>query len=279
MSCNEIEYCLRLYESMAKPCSALGAYAFVISLNRALDEDYLLKRLQLHPDSEVIDMIRHDQHQHKVFLSRCWVSSSGVPIDLINGVKVSLTNETINQKNSAWTMEKQNKAVRSLQELFPDVSNEILLQAYHRCVSAFQSKIGRQLEIEIKSFLESHGFPYREQVIVNSQGFIVGFNTAKNTKGLHRVDFLVGHGILAGKHIGDFIVISSKRSTRERHAQDDWIKEFQPRKYIFLTLTDDYPSSQSFEESERRLIITSKPRANDDRIYKLAYEDLLNVLM
>jgi hypothetical protein len=50
-------------------------------------------------------------------------------------------------------------------------------------------------------------------------------------------------------------------------------------KYILLTLSNDYPSSVRFRETEQRKIITCFPKLKDDRIYKLNYEDLINKLI
>lgn len=43
-------------------------------------------------------------------------------------------------------------------------------------------------------------------------------------------------------------------------------------------MNDDYPSSDRFKENEKRIIVTSQKKKNDDRIYKYGFEDLINCL-
>ena len=51
-----------------------------------------------------------------------------------------------------------------------------------------------------------------------------------------------------------------------------------PARYILITTSDDYPLSSRFQESEKRMIITTQSKRNDDRIYKLNFSNLYNLV-
>jgi hypothetical protein len=125
--------------------------------------------------------------------------------------------------------------------------------------------------------LDENNISYKKQVTINKSGIIVGFNVKKG-KCYHIIDFVIGENIEIGQSIIDYIVISCKTTCRERWTQDDWSYTFIPKLYILLTLSNDYPPSTRFREDMQRKIITCIPKRNDDRIYKLNFENLIEEL-
>ena len=163
-----------------------------------------------------------------------------------------------------------------------DLSDHQLQYLQTQFISGFQrkkSKNGRGLEDLIRELLTSHRIPFRTQVTIDKNGRIVG-DKQKRDKCHHIVDFVIGDSIDAGKSITDFQVVSCKTTARERWKQDDWTLRQLPLKYIFLTLSDEYPSKDKFGESEIRKIITCnpKPAKKDDRVYRLNLDDLVREL-
>ena len=176
---------------------------------------------------------------------------------------------------------KKNEIIYELKNIAPSLSDDDLILLYNKSISIHQSKIqknGNFLENDILcNFLNHYKINYKKQVTINKNGIIVGFNQKKQ-KCYHIIDFVIGKNIEVGKSILDFIVISCKTTCRERWTQDDWSYTYTPLLYILLTISDDYPLSERFREDNQRKIITCKPKKNDDRIYKLNYEDLFELL-
>jgi hypothetical protein len=174
---------------------------------------------------------------------------------------------------------KNKKIIEELRQIAPTLSDVELLALYNKSISIHQSKIqgnGDFLENDILvGMLEQNNIPYRKQVTINKSGIIVGFNE-KRDKCYHIIDFVIGENIEVGKSITEYNVVSCKTTCRERWTQDDWSHSFQPKKYILLTISDDYPSSDRFRESPNRKIVTCIPKKKDDRIYKLDFDNLID---
>jgi hypothetical protein len=178
-------------------------------------------------------------------------------------------------------MYKNLKIIKELKNIAPLLNDIELLQLYNKSISIHQSKIqgnGNFLENDILvKILDTNNISYKKQVTINNCGIIVVFNY-KKSKCYHIIDFVIGENIEIGKSITDYIVISCKITCRERWTQDDWSYTFIPKLYILLTISDDYPPKDRFREHANRKIITCIPKKNDDREYKLNFEDLINEL-
>jgi len=176
---------------------------------------------------------------------------------------------------------KERQIISKIKSAHPSLTDEQCLDIYHMSISIHQSNIqgnGSFLENDILvGELQKHAIPYRQQVTINDEGIIVGFNEKKK-RCYHVLDFVVGEDIAVGKPITEFQVISCKTTCRERWTQDDWSFTFVPALYILLTISDDYPSTTRFREDERRKIISCIPKKKDDRKYKLNFEHLIGEL-
>lgn len=172
------------------------------------------------------------------------------------------------------------KIIQELKQIvnLPDIE---LLQLYNKSISIHQSKIhenGKFLEDNILvGILDKNNIPYKKQVTINKSDIIIGFNE-KRGKCYHIIDFVIGENIHIGDSIINYKVISCKTTCRERWTQDSWSYEFIPKLYILLTISDDYPPSHRFRENSIRKIITCLPKKKDDRIFKLNFENLIELL-
>ena len=176
---------------------------------------------------------------------------------------------------------KLKKIIEELKLIYP-LQDEILIELYNKSISIHQSNIqgnGDFLENDIVvSQLQAKNIPFRQQVTINKDGIIVGFNEKKG-KCYHIVDFVIGDNINLGASITEYKVISCKTTCRERWTQDDWTFTYSPLKYILLTISNDYPTSTRFRETDKRKIITCFPKTKDDRNYKLNFENLIDELL
>ena len=166
--------------------------------------------------------------------------------------------------------------------MIPNTCDEDILSIYRKCISIHQSKVqnnGDFLENDILvPLLDKNNIPYRKQVTIDDNGMIVGFNE-KRRKCFHVIDFVIGKNIEVGRYIVDFKVISCKTSCRERWTQDDWTFSFIPQRYILLTISDDYPPVCRFRENSKRKIATCIPKKNDDRTFKLNFDNIIDELV
>ena len=194
---------------------------------------------------------------------------------------MAFDNAYILSKMEENRISKQQMIIQKLRPISPTLTDEELLQLYNTSISIHQSNIqgnGNFLENHILvDILNHYHIPYKQQVTIDQTGKIVGFNHKKN-KCYHIIDFVIGENIEIGKSITDYTVISCKTTCRERWTQDDWSYTFAPQMYILLTISDDYPLSSRFNESEIRKIITCIPKKKDDRIFKLNFENLIDEL-
>lgn len=197
--------------------------------------------------------------------------------------------DNVNEFNNKYVIQKieENKQIKfkkiieELNQIYP-LQDELLIELYNKSISIHQSNIqgnGDFLENDIVvSELTKHNIPFKQQVTIGKDGIIVGFNE-KKSKCYHIIDFVIGNNIEVGKSIMEYKVLSCKTTCRERWTQDDWSFTYIPSKYILLTISNDYPSSVRFRETEQRKIITCFPKSKDDRKYKLSFEDLINELI
>lgn len=195
----------------------------------------------------------------------------------------------INEFNNKYVIQKieENKQIKVKKiieelKLISPLQDELLIKLYDKSISIHQSNIqgnGEFLENNIVVLeLTKHNIPFKQQVTIGKDGIIVGFNE-KKSKCYHIIDFVIGNNIEVGKSITEYKVLSCKTTCRERWTQDDWSFTYIPSKYILLTISNDYPSSIRFRETEQRKIITCFPKSKDDRKYKLSFEDLINELI
>ncbi len=187
------------------------------------------------------------------------------------------SNESVKQHLAENKQNKKINLMDKLHEEFPGIDIYTLTQICERYESGRQSMVqnnGDCLEQYIATHLRSNNIPFLQQVTIDSNGVISGFNEKKTRCG-HVIDIVVGSNIDIGNHISNHIVLSCKTTCRERWTQDDWTLKNAPSKYILITTTEDYPSSTRFAESHCRKIMTCSPKKNDERLYKLNFEELI----
>lgn len=205
--------------------------------------------------------------------------------DLISDIKCELNiafdNKFVIDKMEENKKKKKEKIINELKSIVGSLTEEEAIELFNKSISLHQSSVqgnGSFLENEIIAmYLEQSKIEYKQQVTINNKGIIVGFNEKKK-RCYHIIDFVVGDDIQKDKSITEFCVISCKTTCRERWTQDDWTFSFPPRKYILLTISNDYPKSERFREKKERKIITCYPKRKDDRKYKLNFEDLIKEL-
>jgi hypothetical protein len=193
----------------------------------------------------------------------------------------NFNNDYVIKKIEENKKNKMKKIIEELKLIYP-LTDHILIDLYNKSISLHQSNIqgnGDFLENDIVvSELLANNIPFKQQVTINNDGLIVGFNEKKN-KCYHIVDFVIGDNIKLETSITEYKVISCKTTCRERWTQDDWTFTYNPLKYILLTISNDYPTSTRFRETDRRKIITCYPKLKDDRKYKLNFDNLIDELI
>lgn len=176
---------------------------------------------------------------------------------------------------------KRSSLVRRLRSEFSwiskSVSDDEVYRMYRSSVSMFQSKQntnGNSLEDIISMYLWENGIHHHRQIPIDREGLIT---THCNSMSL--IDFVIADKVMIGSHISDYVVVSTKRSCRERWLQDQWTFTHKPKKYILFTLSNDYPDPFSkFRECQDRMIVTLKPKKIDRRRYKLTPDNWLSEL-
>lgn len=172
------------------------------------------------------------------------------------------------------------RVILEFKKIDSSLSDETILKLYHKSISIRQSSVqsnGSFLEKEVEKSLMVNNIPFKSQVTINKSGIIIGFNKKKG-KCDHVLDIVVGVDVSIGRSITEFVLLSCKTTCRERWRQDDWTLTFPPLKYILITTSDDYPLSSRFQESEKRMIITSHHKLIDNRIYKLNFSNLYSIV-
>jgi hypothetical protein len=194
---------------------------------------------------------------------------------------MSLTNDYINNKIETYKINELDKNISELKLIEPSLSDDILKRIYIASVSIHQRKMqsnGHHFEMLISEILAQNCIKFKQQVTINSDGIIIGFN--KKEKCHHIVDFVIFdiEESIINSHISNYIVLSTKTTCRERWTQDSWTTTLKPKLYILATLSNDYPLSSRFNENTHRKIITSKPKKRDGRTYKLDFSNLIDLL-
>lgn len=171
--------------------------------------------------------------------------------------------------------------MRYKHDVMKNLNDDEIVAICKDCSSWRQSVIsckGSMFEKCIESMFLEEGIPFVKQVVIDHDGNIVSKGVQRRRQRCyHVVDFIIGDKLGSDK-IEDFIVVSVKTTCRERWTQDDWTLKHYPKKYLLVTLSNDYPSSLRFKESEKRKILTMCPKKVDDRIYKLSLDDLMREL-
>ena len=193
---------------------------------------------------------------------------------------IIFNNNFVKQKFNEYKESKKNNIIQELQKSYPLLDSELLLSIYEKSISIHQSikqNNGNYLEKEIiAKELDRNNIKYKQQVIIDNKGIII--DTRKKQKCFHIIDFVIGNNIKFNTSITKYKVVSCKTSCRERWTQDNWTLQFNPIKYILVTISNDYPSSNRFTENLQRKIITCTSKVKDDRLYKLSFEDLIKEL-
>lgn len=159
--------------------------------------------------------------------------------------------------------------LRQSSPLLRSASDDELNVIYKTSVSCFQSKSGDFLETHIETLLTNAGIPFKSQVHLNSDGIIV------ESRGCTIPDIVFGTPRV-GDHISNYTVLSLKTTSRERAKLDTaWTVKHPPKLFLYGTLSDDYPQPTTFEEGPTRKIITAQPKKQDNRIFKLGFEHLI----
>lgn len=157
------------------------------------------------------------------------------------------------------------------------LSDEQILELFNKSVSIFQSNkssSGKKFESEIEKILDNERIPYQKQVSIDKNGVIIGTGT-KVDGVAHVIDIVVGDGIVIGANITEFIVISCKKSVRERWNQDEWTRTYPPKLYYLSTASDDYPEPQKFGESSKRKIVSIQPNVKYRRVFDYDFDDMM----
>lgn len=189
-------------------------------------------------------------------------------------------NNYVIQKIEENKKNKMKKIVEELKIVCP-LKDDILIDLYNKSISLHQRNVqgnGDFLENDIVILeLSAKNIQFKQQVAINKDGIIIGYNE-KKSKCYHIVDFVIGD-VKLETSITEYKVISCKTTCRERWTQDDWTFTYSPLKYILLTISNDYPTSSRFRETDKRKIITCFPKLKDTRKYKLNFEDLVDELV
>jgi hypothetical protein len=154
-----------------------------------------------------------------------------------------------------------------------NLQDDEIYKIYTLSISLFQTKQtteGNSMEDIISAYLHTHEITHYRQVPIDRLGCI-----SSKKEFISLVDFVITDRLDIGTHISSYIVLSSKKSCRERWLQDEWTFTNRPKKYILFTLSNDYPNPIKFGECPNRVIITTIPKRKDTRIFKLSPDDLL----
>jgi len=137
---------------------------------------------------------------------------------------------------------------------------------------------GRLFEQLVADILNENNLVFQRQVDIDERGIVVGYEKHNRiAKCHHRLDFVVGD-VRLKTDIRQYFVLSCKTSCRERWKQDDWSLTCPPKGFYLLTLSDDYPPSEKFQESSRRRIVTLVPKKRDNRVFKETFDDIIEFL-
>lgn len=175
-------------------------------------------------------------------------------------------------EESEESEERYNPNVYEISEYFQEVSLNTLSQIYKKSISLSQSKkaiSGRKFENRVETILRDAKITFQRQVSIDENGTIQ--KRKKSTKNIP--DIVVGH-VVEGTNIYRYIVISCKKSCRERWKQDGWFVSRHPKLFMLANEGSDYPACKNFEESKIRKIATENPKTPDSRKFKLSLLDI-----
>ena len=160
--------------------------------------------------------------------------------------------------------------IRSEHPLLAQLTDDEIRGIYRTCVSCFQSKAGNWMETWVEDRLKEAGIPFKSQVHIDSTGMIV------ERMGETIPDIVFGNPIV-GTHIGQYMVLSLKTSSRERGNLDEKFRSrYPPKLFLYATLDSDYPQPAKFEENESRKLVCACPKKRDNRKFKLGFEDIIS---
>lgn len=151
------------------------------------------------------------------------------------------------------------------------MSDETITRIYNSAISCFQSKGGKFFERHIEKLLTDANIPFQAQVSIDADGIIV------SGVGVTIPDIVFGTPVI-GTHIGGYIVMSLKTSSRERAKLDTaWTYKHPPKLFLYATMESDYPQPSTFGESPTRRLVCATPRTKDLRMFKMGFDDIAKV--
>lgn len=168
-------------------------------------------------------------------------------------------NVDILTKNLARSYHHLESAVCRLRAVYPHLLDKDLENLYNYSVIIHREQ-GRNtfLQDYICEMLDSKKLDFTRNVYVDSYGYLA-------KEGI-LIDFVMGQPKV-GDPVSKFVVISC--------GIWEWSLKFPPRMFIFATISNDYPEVRYFMESDTRKIVTATPRPDDDRKFRLNFNDIL----
>jgi hypothetical protein len=171
-------------------------------------------------------------------------------------------NVDILTKNLARSEHQIENAVCRLRAVYPHIPDKDLENLYNYSVVIHrESQNNNFLQDYIEEMLVGKKFNFTRDVYIDSFGYVA--------KDGILVDFVMGFPKI-GDDISKFTVISCKTW--------DWSLKLAPHVFILASISNNYPSAEHFMENEFRKIVSATPRYNDDRKYRLNFNDLLYCL-
>ena len=150
------------------------------------------------------------------------------------------------------------------------------LEEYHLRIAELNFKnltlltTTRVLKNFMKVKLEASQLNFRENVLINSEGTIIGFGNASEK--FARIGIVLGAPMI-GDSIKNFGAITCKPDCN-RLMIDEWSLDIEPLFYILVTLNAKYPAMKTFKESSKRFLITCTPKLDDDRKYNFNFNNI-----
>lgn len=173
------------------------------------------------------------------------------------------------------------RVCQTLRRVRDDLRPEECARIYIAAVSLHQDTAqnrGSVLEAVVQQILEDHNIRFWRQVTIDANGYIVAQGACR--AGCHHVvDFVVGDAVAVGAHVSDCVVVSCKTSCRERWTQDNWTLRHPPKRYVLVTISNDYPPADRFHASPARIIITINPKQRNACPYVMSFDELVPQIM
>ena len=163
-----------------------------------------------------------------------------------------------------------------------EMTDDDCLNLYKKLISIHQTHIKRSgicFEMLICHHLEQNNIPFKEQVKINNEGYIIGFrgsNTNLNQRTFKILDVLVGENIDVGSHISNYIYLEIKKSCKERWYNIQFtLNENTKPIHTYLCCMHDYPCKENFILNENRSIVSTYRKKNDSESDILFFDDLI----